>query len=312
MIRSKIMLVYTTHSYKLILNLLLMLILIVSVSTIEIRRSFPKKHVKIYLTPVYYYFLFSQLFLVFFLYIYLAETGRINYSDTLMVIIITVTPSAFFKTTLFETRSGQSFGLENVYKRVMSSIDGMIMKSRYKKLVGLENVIAYSNSEDSMRSALLRIYRNNPSKIQSAKLIQKMEEDLMGEKDYMNRRRAAASLIMRQFNREQLKAEGFVPNYWVYENSEDPAILIRQAAKHCAKTKNGQKRVLKILDEELKSLKERNKESYEEIMAVHQKELSITMSKEGELLVKIRLLMVLRGFNIDWLEQNLLTEFPDE
>jgi hypothetical protein len=308
MIRSKIRLVYAAHSYKLILNLLIILVLTVSVSTIEIRRSFPKQHVKIYLTPVYYYYLLAHLGLVLFLYIYLAETGRINYSDTLMTIIITITPSAFFKTTLFETRSGRSIGLEEIYKRIMASIDNQVMISRYKKLVGLENVIAYSNSENSMRSALLRVYRNNPSKVQSAKLIQKMEEDLNNEKDYMNRRRAAARLIMRQFDREQLKAEGFVPSYWDYENSVDPVILIRQAAKKCAEDESKRTEVLQLLEEEKAKLKRRNEERYEEIMDVHEKELSITMSKEGELLVKLRLLLVLRGFNLQWIKEHLISD----
>ena len=309
MVKAKLNLVYAIHNYKLIINLLLMIILTISLSTIEIRRSFPKKHVKIYYTPVFYYYLFFHLLVVFFLYIFLAHTGRINYSDTLMVIIITITPSAFFKTTLFETKSGQSFGLEGLYKRVMASIDGEIMKSRYKKLVGLENVIAYSNSQDSMQSALLRIYRNNPSPIQSAKLIQKMEEDITNEKDYMNRRRAAAKLIMRQFDKEQLKAEGFVPNDWDFEDNIDPMILLRHAAKYCVEDNQRRKNVYAILKTELEDLKERSPLQHKEIEEVHNKELSITMSAEGELLVKLRLLFVLVGFKIGWiLEKDFLSD----
>jgi hypothetical protein len=308
MIRAKIRLVYASQSYKLIINLLLMFILTVSVSSIEIRRSFPKKHVKIYFTPVFHYYLIVHLFLVLFLYIYLAETGRINYADTLMVIIITITPSAFFKITFFETRSGRSFGLEGIYKRIMASIDEKIMKSRYKKLAGLENVIAYSNSQDSMRRALMRIYRSNPSKVQSAKLIQKMEEDMGQEGDYMNRRRVAARLIMRQFDREQLKAEGFVPNTWRYGESIDPVILIRLAAKHCARNDAKREEANVLYKAELDSLKKRNPERYKELIENHKKELSKVMTKEGILLVKIRMLIVLRGFDVKWLEEKELLD----
>jgi hypothetical protein len=38
------------------------------------------------------------------------------------------------------------------------------------------------------------------------------------------------------------------------------------------------------------------------------------MSKEGELLVKLRLLMVLRGFNLNWIKEYLISddhETPD-
>jgi hypothetical protein len=130
----------------------------------------------------------------------------------------------------------------------------------------------------------------------------------------MNRRRAAARLIMRQFDREQLKAEGFVPSYWDYENSEDPVILIRRAAKKCAEDDEKRTAVLSLLEEEKAKLKSRNKERYDEIMDVHEKELSLTMSKEGELLVKLRLLMVLRGFNLNWIKEYLISddhETPD-
>jgi hypothetical protein len=309
MLKAKIELVYAIHNVKILINLIIMVFLALSISTIEIRRSFPKKHVKIYLTSVFYYFLLAHLALVLFLYIYLAETGRINYSDTLMVIIITVTPSAFFKTTIFETRSGRSFGLENIYKRIMASIDAKIMKSRYDKLVGLENVIAYSNSQDSMKDALYRMYRNNPSKATAGKLIQKMEEELANENDYMNRKRAAARLIMRQFDREQLMAEGFVPPYWDFNDSIDPLILLRHTAKFCAEDKARMDKVEELLKADKEDLKESKPEKYKEMIDVHKKELMITMSHEGELLVKLRFLMVLRNFNLNWfIEQDLLTK----
>jgi len=309
MVRSKAKLIYSVHNYKMILNLLLMLIITFSVSSIEIRRSFPKKHVKFYLTKVFYSFYFVHLTLVLFLYIFLAHTGRINYSDTIMVIIISITPSAFLKTTFFETKSGQSIGLENMYKRILANIDKQIMNSRYKKLVGLENVIAYSNSEDTMRNALLRLYRNNPSKAQAAKLIQKMEEEITAEKDYMNRKRIAARLIMRQFNRDELKAEGFVPQNWDYEAGIDPVILIRQASKYCAEDFDRTAKVQELLKDELDQLEKRNPERFAEVDSFHKKELSIVMSNEGELLAKLRLLMVLRGFNVDWLlDKGIITK----
>lgn len=311
MIHEKIKMVYATQSYKLILNLILMFILTISVSSIEIRRSFPKKHVKIYFTGVFYYYLLAHLLLVLFLYIFLAETGRINYYDTIMVIIISITPSAFFKTTFFESRSGKSIGLESIYKRIMASIDEEIMKSRYKKLVGLENVIAYSNSVDSMRRALKTIYRNNPSNEQAAKMTQKLEEDLAQEGDYMNRRRIAAKLIMRQFSKEQLKAEGFVPTSWQYGDSIDPIILIRHAAKHCSRNDESRGAAMLLYKSELENLKLRNEARYNEIMDFHEKEMNLTMTNEGTLLVKLRLLIVLRGFDRQWMVDNHLIDQKD-
>lgn len=111
-------------------------------------------------------------------------------------------------------------------------------------------------------------------------------------------------MIMRQFNREELKAEGFVPQNWDYEAGVDPMKLIRQASKYCAEDHDRRQNVLNLLDNELTLLKKRNLERYEEIKSFHEKELSIVMSNEGELLAKLRLLMVLRGFNLEWLKEN--------
>jgi len=57
---------------------------------------------------------------------------------------------------------------------------------------------------------------------------------------------------------------------------------------------------------EFEKLEKRSPEQHKEIDAVHKKELKITMSKEGELLVKLRLLFVLRGFDLDYIQKEIL------
>jgi len=85
-------------------------------------------------------------------------------------------------------------------------------------------------------------------------------------------------------------------------------ILLRHAARYCAETDKRRLNVESLLNTEIDLLEERNKERHEEIMDIHRKELGITMSKEGELLVKLRLLMVLRGFKQEWLvEKDILS-----
>lgn len=289
-----------------VLTVILIVILIIafSINRMEIKRVFPEKHVKIFKTATTYLYIGTHVFIVLALYIFLCESGRIRYNDILMAIIISLTPTAMLKTTFFETKYGRTMGLEDIYKGWMEKIELKIMESRYVRLEALTNVIAYSNSLNSIRNSLHQIFRQHPSPAQRAKLIQKMEDDIEREPDYLKKRKVGARFLIRQFDRERLKAEGFVPNDWDYENSHDPRLIVRQVAKHCRKDPKKINTIKKALNKVLKTLKRRNPERYAEIVDFIEKEKKETISIEGELIVTVRNLFVIRGFDTDWLVKN--------
>ncbi len=307
----KIGLIFAVYGAWIYISLIVIFIITYLISYTEFRRLFPVKHIKIYKSKIFFLLITGHFIMVITLYIFLSETRRIHYHDILMVMIISITPSALLRTTFFETRYGKAIGLERIYKSLMAWVEEKIMRSRYRELESLTNVIAYNNSEDSIRRALLQIYRNHPSSIKRSKLIQKMEEDMENEPRYLDRRRIGAQLLMRQFTKEELKGEGFVPQNWDYDNPIDPKIIIRKAAKYCARYPEKVKTIDKLLAKQLKLLKKTNRRRYEELQGFMNKELDVVLSVEGRLVVKLRILLVLVGFKIEWFIENNLLKSED-
>lgn len=293
----KVKLIGSIFKNYIILNIIIILFITYFLSKAEIRKSFPKKHIKIHKTLEFYIFMFFHVILILCLYIYLAEARHIKYTDTLMVILISLTPTAFLKTTIFETSQGKSIGLERIYKQFTDYLDDMIMNSRYTNIEALVNIIAYNNSENTMRRALTRVYKNNRSVERSTKLIQVLDESLGNEHDYLNRRRLAAKFLIRLFDRHQLKAEGFVPFSWDYDKPLNPLTLLRFMAKHCSENDDLMKKVEVQYNILLDNVKTKNEESCMEILSAHNKELSIIMAKKAEMLVMLRFIVIMDGFD---------------
>lgn len=297
-------LVLAVHGWIVYLSLFVAFTIACSISLMDLRRLFPRKHVKIFRTRIIFVYILGHFSVVLVLYVFLAETGRISYGDLLMVLIISMTPSAFLRTTFFETRQGQAIGLEGIYKRMMGTIDRSIMRARYGALEALSNVIAYNNSEDTLRSALVEVYRNHPSTVQRAHLIQKLEERMASEPQYLNRRRAAAELLMREFSLEELKGEGLAPTNWSYEEPFDPRLLIRKAARNCNMNDELAEKIDDLLKAELAKLQQRSASRYDDLVKFMNAELDTIYAAEGALIVKLRILLVLVGFDLKWFEEN--------
>lgn len=288
-------------SWMMWLVLGVVLLLTVSVSRMEVKRLFPQKHISIYRRPVFYFYTLGHIITVMIIFVFLAETGSIKYDNIYMVIIISMTPTAFLHTTFFETRQGRAIGLENIYKNLMTMIEENIMQGKYKSLEAITNVIAYYSPLQTMRRALLNFYKNHPSQVQRAKLIQKMEEDIDKEPEHFEKRRVAAKLLMRWFDLDQLKAEGLLPQEYDYKNPLDPRLIIRRVARYCSGFPEKIEKIDQLLKDELKALKKRSETMHKEFNDSIDAEKNLIIAKEGELNVKIRKLFVLRSFDIEWL-----------
>ncbi|NIM16015.1 MAG: ABC transporter substrate-binding protein [Candidatus Aminicenantes bacterium] len=298
----RIKLIFSVYGVLVIAFIILaILVIALSISRMEIKRVFPNKHIKIFKTKALYLYIITHIFVVMLLYVFLCESGRIRYDDLLMAVIISLTPTALMKTTFFETKYGRTLGLEEFYKSWMEGIELKIMEERYDRLQALINVIAYRNSLDSIRNSLRQIFRQHPSPAQRAKLIQKMEEEIEREPEYLNKRRVGARFLIRRFDRAQLKAEGFVPHDWDYDKSHDPKIIVRIVSKYCSKDPDKIKKIEDILNNELEELKKRNPDRHAEMVDFMAKEKKETVAVEGILNVIVRNLFVLKGFDTEWL-----------
>lgn len=301
----RINLVFSVYGTLILFTILFIILLIaVSISRMELKRVFPEKHIRIFRTPSMYKYIVTHVVIVLTLYIFLSESGRIRYDDIIMAIIISLTPTALMKTTFFETKYGKTLGLEDIYKGWMENIETKIMESRYDRLQALTNVIAYWSSLDSIRNSLRQVFRQHPSPAQRAKLIQKMEDEIEREPEYLNKRRVGARFLIRRFDRDQLKAEGFVPQEWDFDKSPDPKRVVRLVSRYCSKDPQKEEQIENALKKELRDLKRRNPERHAEMVDFMEKEKKETIAVEGNLNVIVRNLFVIKGFDTEWLIEN--------
>jgi hypothetical protein len=280
-----------------------------SLSWTDLRRLFRGSGGSVLTNRFFYLFTAGNFSIMVLLYLFLAETGRVRYDGILTAFIIGLAPSAMLRTTLFETPQGRAIGLERLYDKLLSWVDERLMMARYKALQARINLVAYNNSQNAMREALFDLYRNHPAPAQRARLIRELDEDLRDEPDYLERRRSLARRLLRWYDWEQLKAEGFVPPQWDESRLVDPRQIVRRVARHSAQHPA---KVNLIRDEsarQMQHLKSRNRKRYAELKDFLRTELEDAIAIEGELNVHIRFLFVLLGFDFDWfLKNDLLTE----
>lgn len=262
--------------------------------------------------PRWYYHLFKftlgHFLTALFLFVYLAETGAVRYDSIMTAITVAIAPFALLRTNFPGMKAGTEFGLDKWYKKRLAKVDEALMKLRYDGLQARINVIAYYNSQVVMRQALLDLYRNHPSPTEGSRLIQELEEAVSSEKDYFNRRRTCARLLLRKLDWDRLKAEGFVPYGWDDDHPLDPQRVVRLAAKFCSRNKELSKRINTLVKKKQTALAKRNPKRFEELQDFLKAEREDALAIEGQLNINIRFYFVLNGFDIERFYKDVLKE----
>ncbi len=287
-----------------------------SLTYMDTYRGYAGSDVNVLTSPFFWLFLAGHFSASTLLYFTLAETGEagVRYDGIVAVLVIGLTPTALLRSTFFETPQGKQLGLERLYNRALLKVDEALMKSHYDNLNARINVIAYYNSEDSMREALHGRYGYHSNAAESGKLIRELEEAARNE-NYFNRRRLYARRLLRLLGWEKLKSEDWIPPTWD-KVPIDPARIVRIAARQAAQDDGKTGAINDGFRQAMADLKKRNKERHEEVRRVYEAELEHSVAIEGDLSVKIRFLFLLKGFDLDAFQKEyaLLTdeEFAEE
>lgn len=287
-----------SHGYWPAIAVTLILLLAALFSWIDLKTWFQGSR----LTPFNRFFaLFTavRFLVVLALYLVLAETGAIRYDSILMVLIISLTPSALARTTFFETPQGRAIGLERLYQRALLWVEEQLMRKSHNALEARISTIAYYNSQDGMRRALLDIYRHHRSPVQRAQLVNDLEEQLRSEKDYFERRRICARRLLKHFDWERLEVEGLIPQNAVDSDEAlpDPRVIVRLAARHIAQHPDKINKIHDLSKQELDRIRNFSPERAKELEDFLQWELAQAVAIEGELNVRLRFYYVLVSFD---------------
>lgn len=307
---QKLKLLRGRYGYWPVVNFVLLILVGGMVSILDLKRWYEGSFRKLFLHRHFYLVIFINVLLAFILYVFLAETGRIRYDSVIAALIIALTPSAFLRATLFETPTGKSIGLGNLYDRFLLWINDKLMMVKYQSQNSNINVIAYHNSLPDMKSELNLIYQNARNVAQRSRLQNELDEQLQKVDSHLERRRICARRLLRRLDWEELKGKRFVPKEpeaFSDKNPTDPRTIVRESVRYCSQDLERRARVENLIKGYLDKIKQRDPESYQEIKKELKEELQDARSERGKLFVRIRFLFVQLGFNVSMLKkENLL------
>ena len=228
----KFSLLYRVFSYWPYLNIFFIFIIVVFFTYIDLRRW--------YRGPRAEMFNFYSIMLIlinigiaFFLFIYLSETGKINYNSVITAMIIGMTPATLLRSTLFETKTGKSIGLANIYDKLLIWINDKLRIKKYKYRQAVINVIAYFNCLDNMIDKLFQLYDNAKDAQRKESLKKELKEELEGTKHFIAKKRLCAEKLLTQLGWKTLRNLGYAADKeFKTDKPIDPDIMIAISRDH--------------------------------------------------------------------------------
>jgi len=224
------------YGYIPIINIILMLLIVGFFSVMDIKRWYEGNWKKLFYYFHFYLLIIFNALIVVITYVFLAETGKISYNSVLVALIISFTPTAFLRTTFFETETGKNIGLADFYDKILLWINEKLMMAKYESESSNVNVIAYYNSITDMKSELHQIYQNARNVSQGLRLNNELDEELNNAQSQLDKHRVCARRLLRRFDWDELKSKGYIPEAFSQENPVNPRIVVRTSVRHCLKT----------------------------------------------------------------------------
>jgi hypothetical protein len=280
-------------------NLVLLALVVVGVSVSDLSRWYGKGVGRALRGFYFYLFLGVNIALVFALYFFLAETGRIRYDSVITTLIIAFTPSVLLRATFFETPTGKAIGLAKLYDRFLLWINDKLMMSKYRSQAGILNLIAYRNSVFDMKNQLLQIYQHARNKSQGKRLQAELKEELEKAESLLERRYVCARHLLGRLDLEELKGKGFVPDNFDPKKTKDPQKIIRESVRYCVGNPDKEKTVNELIVNRLAEARGNCPTWAEKAEKEYNDELESTGSAQGKLHVRVRFLYVQLGYGED-------------
>ena len=293
-------------------NIGLLILIVVSVSILDLKRWYGKGLIKELLRPHLWLLIAVNFLLVFVLYFFLAERGSIRYDSVVTALIIAFTPSVLLRTTLFETPTGRAIGLAKLYDRFLLWINDKLMMAKYRSHNSVLNLVAYRNSVFDMKNQLLQIYRHARNRSEGIRLKAELEEELQRVDSLLERRFICARHLLRRLDWDELQGKGFIPENLTPENLRDPQVVIRRSVLHCFGIPAKHKKVEELLRDHLKAARQHHAKWCEKAEKEYSDELRSTGSAQGKLHVQIRFLYVQLGFGEDEMKKQELLPNGEE
>ncbi|MEN8264634.1 MAG: ABC transporter substrate-binding protein [Nitrospirota bacterium] len=305
-VKHKINLTLRRYGDQPLYNVIILLTIVTIMSFLDIKKWYAGKFLRIMVKPPFLFFIIVTNLTVLAFYISMAETGNIRYDSLMATLVISFTPLALLRTSLFETAGGNVVGLTRIYERLLQWINDQLMAKKYTHTKKYINLIAYHNTVDGMKECLKEIFQNSRNAAQRVRLEAELDQLANDSISYAERRKVCARLLFRRMKYSELQNISMAPP----ENPDDlddPEVVIKTAAIHCA----GDATCKEKIDEEIETLlKGKKEERRKELESAHDKDIKYIVGEQGVLRRKIAFLFALKGsYSANYLlDRKLLTE----
>jgi hypothetical protein len=292
------------------LNIILIVGIVVGMSVADIKKWYPGSRLSLFFKPqnfLFYVLILINALSVIPVYIYMGETGAIQYDSVIAAIALAVAPMAILRTNLFETPAGKTIGLGKMYDSLIQWINHRLMIKKHVETKQSINLVAYNNSVDGMKSYLSDLYMNHRTVAQRIRLQTELAEMVNDSLPYLERRKVCAQLLIRTMPWENLVADGMAPAGEIRppgkkhaQNADgktylsDPEVVIRETARACGRSNAAQANVDKAVNQALESFEAGRQRT---LRNAHDRDLEGVIGLQGRLRRKLAFLCILTGFD---------------
>ena len=238
----------------------------------------------------------------------MAEWGTVRWDNTLVALSIAFGYTMLLKTSIFETPSGQAFGLAQIYEKAVKDINRRLMVMRYDLESPRVYFLSYTNSLTWLRDMLVRVYRESEDRVRADRLISDIDEEVRTTDGEIEKRRVYARHLLDLMSWRQLVRARLVPFNMKEHELYDPTILLREAAHYSSQVRpeNGHK-INAMVMARLAQLREQKTDKTEAINTELNAELNESIAKStterGRTYARLDWLVTQQVIDLDHLRQ---------
>jgi len=313
-IAHKLALTWNRFGFPLVFNILLIFIVVLFISISDINRWYTGKWLLLFKSVHFWVLFITNLSIALSIYFFLGETGNIRYDSIFAAFILSLMPSAIFRTTFFRikrsksksgTSEGKAIGLAKYYEFFLLWVYDHVTLKPFLKHPIFFNVIAYNKSAYDMKCLLEDTYQGISNRDQRIRMRVRMEEVLKKADSGHGARRALASLLLQNPGWDELVKRHFVPKWFEPDKIDlnnpppDPEEIVSEAARYCLQDPKKKKIIEKRIQDELKKLPPERRNALE---IEHEKEKNEMRTQTTIMKEKITFLFLIHGYDPNFLK----------
>lgn len=263
-VKAKIALLRGTYGLWPFLHLVMILGFTLVLSYFDITRSYQGSARHVMNRYSIGFCLFNSV-LVGALYVYLCESGQVVWDRFIPAVLIALSPTAILRSTLFDTQTGKSVGLANLYDKLLGWVNVKIAAARFTDHQKFINCLAYYKDLGTLKKKLLAVQRDGQEAELEADLRTQLEEKIKSGHTNLEQRRRCAELLLERFDWQQLTDMELVPGEFRDTRLPGPEKTIVASEARIRQRPGLPEKVQRFFDEELDAIKERDENHYQRV-----------------------------------------------